>query len=346
MISDKRNSFTLKYENFKEVRSGIEAYLQELKLPQNEIMNGILMLEEIFLRFNRVQKDFQAEIKIKKRFGNVILLLQSEGMPYNPLEELDEWDKDDENYYNKIILKAHKLQLAYSRKNLTNIVSISVHTSKNMQIKYTLCAMVLGILTGIIFKEFMSAEAINFFEKNIIISIRTMFLNALNMMIAPVVFFSIIAGLTSMVNASDIGRIGGKLILTYMFTTLLATVFGITLSLILFRGGLPQMGVVDAAAAGAAVRISVIDMIVGIIPENLISPIVKRDMLQIIFLAFLFGMTINILGEKARRLSDISEVLNTFNLKIISMLAKFVPLIAFLSMASLIFKLGVELFIF
>lgn len=291
-------------------------------------MNGLLMIEEIFLRFRRVQKDFQAEIKIKKRFGNVLIVMQSEGAPYDPLESLNEWDDNEENYYNTIILKAHKLRLAYSRKNLTNIVSIAVHTSKNMQIKYTLCAMVLGILTGIIFKEFMPAEAVNFFEKNIIFSIRTMFLDALNMMIAPVVFFSIIAGLTSMVNASDIGRIGGKLILIYMFTTLLATIFGMSLSLFLFRGGLPQMGVIDAAAAGAAVRISVIDMIVGIVPENLINPIVKRDMLQIIFMAFLFGITINILGEKARRLSDISEVLNTFNLKIISMLAKFVPLIA------------------
>ena len=103
MISDKRNSFTLKYENFKEVRSGIEAYLQELKLPQNEIMNGLLMIEEIFLRFRRVQKDFQAEIKIKKRFGNVLIVMQSEGEPYDPLESLNEWDDNEENYYNTII---------------------------------------------------------------------------------------------------------------------------------------------------------------------------------------------------------------------------------------------------
>ncbi len=159
------------------------------------------------------------------------------------------------------------------------------------------------------------------------------------MTLAPVVFFSIVAGLTSMANASDISRIGGKLLFMYICTTLIATVFSMSVSMIIFHSGLPQVGTVGAA--GEAVRISLIDMIVGIVPKDLVTPIVKRDMLQIIFMAFLFGTTINILGEKVAVLSRIADVLNTLNLRIIAMIARFIPIVAFLSMMSLIFSLGI-----
>ena len=81
-----------------------------------------------------------------------------------------------------------------------------------------------------------------------------MFLNALNMMIAPVVFFSIIAGITSMADASDISRIGGKLILIYMFTTVIAAVLGMSLSSAVFSSGLPVVG--HPAEAGSAGGVS------------------------------------------------------------------------------------------
>ena len=71
------------------------------------------------------------------------------------------------------------------------------------------------------------------------------------------------------------------------------------------------------------VSISVIDMIVGIIPKDLITPIVKRDMLQIIFVAFLFGTTINVMREKASALLKGADIINTLNLRIITAIAKF-----------------------
>lgn len=201
--------------------------------------------------------------------------------------------------------------------------------------------MILGIIAGALLREFAPDYVISFIDKNIITSIRSMFLNALNMMIAPVVFFSIIAGITSMADASDISRIGGKLILLYMCTTVIAAVLGMSLSWAVFRTGLPVVG--QASAAGDAVRVSVIDMIVGVIPKDLITPILKRDMLQIIFVAFLFGTTINVMREKAAALSSGADMINTLNLRIISAIARFIPLVGFLSMASLMLTLCIFL---
>ena len=110
-------------------------------------------------------------------------------------------------------------------------MSADLHT-EDRQFGLMLAAMILGIIAGALLREFAPDYVISFIDKNIITSIRSMFLNALNMMIAPVVFFSIIAGITSMADASDISRIGGKLILLYMCTTVIAAVLGMIVGVI------------------------------------------------------------------------------------------------------------------
>ena len=333
--------FTLTYGNFREKSAEIEKHLRGLKLKENEIMGGLLILEEVFMRLRNGSEKFSCNVQARKVFGNVRLLVSAEGEPFDPLEQLDSWkeNEQEEEYYRTLILASKKRQLAYTSRNSENIVTINLRTEDN-QFRLTLAAMILGIIAGFVLKEFAPDSVVSFIDKNIITSIRTMFFNALNMMIAPVVFFSIIAGITSMADASDISRIGGKLILIYMFTTVIAAVLGMSLSSAVFSSGLPVVG--HPADAGATVSVSVVDMIVGIIPKDLITPILKRDMLQIIFIAFFFGTTINVMREKASALLKGADIINTLNLRIITAVAKFIPLVGFLSMASLMLKLGAE----
>lgn len=331
--------FILTYDSFKEKSVEIEKYLQRLKLKEHEIMSGLLLLEEVFMRLRNGDENFYCNVETRKLFGNVRLLVSAEGEPFNPLEALDSWNEHEEDYYRTLILASRKRQLAYTRRRSENVVTINLGTEEN-QFRQTLSAMILGIIAGAVLKEFAPDYVVSFVDKNIITSIRTMFLNALNMMVAPVVFFSIIAGITSMADASDISRIGGKLILIYMFTTVIAAVFGMSLSSAVFSSGIPVIG--QPAETGSAVNISVVDMIVGIIPKDLITPIMKRDMLQIIFAAVLFGTTINVMREKALPLLKSTDIINTLNLRVITAIAKFIPLVGFVSMTSLMLKLGTE----
>ena len=100
----------------------------------------------------------------------------------------------------------------------------------------------------------------------------------------------------------------------YMCTTVIATFFSIAIGLLMFHGGVPQMGTVTEGGGG--VSVSLLDMIVNVVPENLVQPIVNRDMLQIIFVSILFGVTLNMLGEKAQMLKDFTETANTFCLRV------------------------------
>ena len=333
-------TFDLTCENYKETANAIEDALKKLGASDQEAETGRQLLEHIYSLQLSVRPEVSDKVKLRKRFGDVSLRIETRGEEYNPLHILGEWNEEDEDYYRTVFLKSKKEQLSYAHKNGMNIVSVRVHEAGNKQIRYTLFAMVMGILAGAVLKGMISPETIEMLNKTVINSIRTMFLNSLNMMIAPVVFFSIISGLTSISNASDIGRIGGKLVGTYMCTTVIATILSIAIGLFMFHGGVPQMGTISGSGEG--VSISLLDMIVKVVPENLVQPIVNRDMLQIIFVSVLFGITINMLGEKAQLLKDFTETANTFCLRVITLLAQFIPLIAFLSMMALMFTVGAD----
>ena len=337
---EKGRSFELAGENFKVTISAIGDALKKLGVSEREEETAKQLLEHIFSLQLSLRPEVRVKVYLRKRFGDISLRMETVGNAYNPLHILTEWDENDPDYQRTIVLKSKKEMLSYTHSNGKNIVTIRVHEAGNKQIRYTLFAMVMGILVGAIIKEMVAPDFIDMLNKNIIGSIRTMFLNSLNMMIAPVVFFSIISGLTSMSNASDLGRIGGKLMGTYMCTTVIATIFSIIIGLFMFHSGVPQVGTVSGSGEG--VSVSLLDMIVNIVPENLVAPIVNRDMLQTIFVSVLFGVTINMLGDKAQLLKNLIETMNTFCLRVITLLAQFIPLIAFLSMMALMFTVGTD----
>ena len=155
------------------------------------------------------------------------------------------------------------------------------------------------------------------------------------------IFFSVISGVTSLTNAADVGRIGGKLIGFYTATTIIASALSLALGYFLFLGEVPQLGTIDGTG-GEAQTFSLLEMIVGIVPKNLVNPVINGEMLQIIFVAVVFGIGINKLGDKVKLLHDFIETMNTFCLHVLMMIVTFIPLIAFLAMSSLMFKIGMD----
>ncbi len=334
--------FLLSNETFSEVTEKIHGELVKTKATKKEVMMADLLLEETFMRITENGGVPQIRVLIRKRLGSLSLQLEYGGEEYNPLVELNEYSEDDEDYFRTIILKSYRSKMSYSHYSQKNIVTIQFHDVSNKQIYYTLFGMVGGLIVGLILRNLDLPEITNFFDVTLAKSFRTMFLNALNMMIAPVIFFSVISGVTSITNAAEVGRIGGKLVGLYTITTLIASAISICLGYVIFSGEVPQIGTVESSAAVESQSISVVSMIVGLIPKNLISPIVNGEMLQIIFVAVIFGICINGLGAKVKILQDIIDAMNTFCLNMIRLIVKFIPIVAFFAMASLMINLGMD----
>lgn len=332
--------FHLTLENFSETVTKIDAALSKEKITRKESMNAQLLLEETFMRMVNLGKAEGVQVKISKHFGDLTLMLESTGEEYNPLISTTDFDEDDEDYFRTIILKSNAEKMHYTRKGNKNLVFIQVHENTNKQLNYTIWGMVAGFIFGLILKFVASPEIISIFTKTIGGSVNTMFMNALNMMIAPVVFFSIISGITGLTNSASIGRIGGKLIGLYSLTTIVAIIFGLTLAYFAFSSGVPQVGIVDGTASTE--KLSLLSAIVSIIPKDLITPVINRGLLQIIFVAVIFGLCINKLGDKVKMLNDFAKEADTFCLTLITAIAAFIPIVTFFAMVGLVTNLGMD----
>lgn len=336
-------AFHLDAENFPDMHEKLAPQLEQLKIKQKDILNSELLVEELFWRMVNKGKTAQVKVQVVKRFfGGVQIKMTAEGSPYNPLVEVSDWDEDDEEYYRTLILKANRQKLSWFYKNNRNVITISVRSEKNLQLKLTLAGMVGGILCGVFMKEFVSPESIALISENFITPLSTMFMNALSLVIAPVIFFSVACGIIGMNAGASVGRVGSKLVGLYLFTSLIASLVGLTVANLFFSGEVPQIGTIPTGAAIENYEFSLIQFIVDIIPSNLVNPIADGNLMQAIFIAVLCGIALNALGDKLKVLREFFKDCNELFMKLVTMIIFFVPLVAFFAMINLVTGMGVD----
>lgn len=339
------NSFTLTAENFSDTKTQLQRCLSSLNVADKDSLRTELLVEEIFLRMTNHGGAERIDVRaVKNFFGKVQVQMTAAGVAYNPIVEVTELTEDDDDYYAMMILKANRRRLNWHRNQNSNIVTIDVGDDGTSQMRLLMAAIVGGIVCGFAMKEFLSPETIALITENFIAPIQTMFMNALGMIIAPVIFFSIISGITGMGAGASVGKVGSKLIGMYLSTTAIASCVGLTVARLIFSGDVPQIGAIPSSSTTdvKSYDFSLIQFIVDIVPNNLISPVTDGKVLQIIFLAVLFGSCLNVLGDKVRLLQELVSNSNEFFMKVVSAIVTFVPLIAFLAMINLVVSIGVD----
>lgn len=324
----------------------LEKELSAMKVSQKEIMRAELLLEETFLRlaeFSAQPESFVGQVRLRKWFGDISLYFSTRGEAFNPLEELDDIPSDEDNednLYNRAILKACREDMSYSRRNGENIVTIRVHSFSGKFALYTIAAMVFGCLLGSMLKLFLADETCLWLETNLFTPLETMFINALLMMVAPMIFFSVMAGLVSMSNAAEIGRLGSKLVAVSVIKLIASIAIGIGI----WMGAVPEMAEMVAADKSAGVAtVSVINVIVGIIPKSVVTPFYAGNLLQVLFLSCFFGFFLVKSGERAATVKGGIEFFNRFINDVIKSIVLFIPVAVTASMTKMMLHTDVSL---
>ena len=169
-------------------------------------------------------------------------------------------------------------------------------------------------------------------------------MNSLKIVIAPVVFFSIVTCISQFKNVAELGRLGAKVMGMYMLTTVIAVLLGTGVFQLLHPGewGFALTGGVEAAAVtvDTSVDTSLLHTIVNIVPSNFFVPFVESDTLQLIFLAVLCGIAVGMVGEYSGILKEFFEACNSLFLTITGILARVIPVAVFCSIALLVLQLG------
>ena len=337
-------SILMTAENFSQMNEELEKQLERLKVEPRDILNTELLVEEIFwLMINR-RNAKQVKVRVVKNFfGKVQVRMTAADSPTFSAVNISEWS-EDEDYYRLLILKANRQRINWFREKNFSVVIINVRDESNRLMKLTLVSMAGGLVCGVLMNLILSPEIISFIEKDIMTPINTMFLHALNMVIAPVIFFSIISGVKGMGEGANLGKVGSKLIGLYVSTMGIAAAITLMLSMIFFQSGAPQVAKIAADnVTGQPYEFSLVKFVVDIIPNNLVSPIVDGNLLQVIFIAVLSGICLNALGEKVKLLEELIDNCNELFMKMVGMIISFMPLIVFSAMMSMALDTNTEL---
>lgn len=215
----------------------------------------------------------------------------------------------------------------------------------NKLTNFILIALAAGILCGVVINEFLTTNA---FVMNVLVGsaftiLGQVFLNAIKMLVVPLVFVSIALGVARMGDMAKLGRIGAKTISYYMVTTAFAIIIGLLIANIIDPGvGLDMSKVVVAETTATDATVSFTDTIIGMVPSNVFSAFVEGNMLQIIFFAVFFGIAITALGEKVKELHVILEELNDIFLKMLMLLMNFAPVAVFSLIITTFSTLGID----
>ncbi|MCR4605315.1 MAG: cation:dicarboxylase symporter family transporter [Eubacterium sp.] len=329
----------------------VREFLSGYGIKGKDFIRAVLTAEEaIGSLVERAKPDSEFKVYAKALFGTVTIEIVSDGEEFDLSRNIAEASPDGlEDVGNDtgiairgILLKAYTNNLKYNHKAGVNSVRMTVVRSKKALLYQTLAALGLAIIVGFILSNFGSESLNGGLDKYVFVPIKTMFMSALKMVVAPVVFFSIITCISQFGSLSDMGRIGGKVLGFYLMTTVIAVGVGLGAYYLFQPGGGIDIGqAVDATKiTSQTMDVSILDTIVNIVPVNVVKPFLEADMLQLIFLAVIAGIAVGMLGKYSRVLKDLIEACNELFLKITNIIIKFMPLAVFCSISSMMLSLG------
>jgi aerobic C4-dicarboxylate transport protein len=204
---------------------------------------------------------------------------------------------------------------------------------------WVLTAIVVGILVG-----WLAPTAGVAMEP-----IGTTFVDAMKMLIGPIVFLTIVGGIASVADLKKVGMTGLKALTYFQVGTICAMVFGLV-AINLFRLGegvnadASTIETSDSAAKliDAGQHQEWWEFLTHIIPESMVAPFVEGNILQIIFIAVVFGIALNAMGKVGAPVLEGVQRLTAVMFKILGFIMKAAPLGAFGAMAFAVGKYGVS----
>ena len=199
-------------------------------------------------------------------------------------------------------------------------------------------AIIVGILLGHFFPEF--GESLK--------PLGDAFIKLVKMIIAPVIFLTVVTGIAGMNDMKSVGRVAGKAMLYFLTFSTLALVVGMVIANIIQPGaGLnidpsTLQSTKVSEYVSKAQESSMIAFFMNIIPTTVLSPLTEGNILQVLFVSVLFGISLASVGERGKPITDLLQVAAAPMFKLVSIVMKVAPIGALGAMAFTIGKYGLH----
>jgi Na+/H+-dicarboxylate symporter len=215
--------------------------------------------------------------------------------------------------------------------------------------RYIIISMVLGIGVGYVINTTASPEVIASFSKNVKL-LSTIFIRLVQMIIAPLVFTTLVVGIAKLGNLQTVGRVGGKAILWFVSASLISLLLGMLLVNVFEPGKYIDLSQGDSSGLkdimGKTEGFSVENFVTHIIRRSFIEAMATNEILQIVVFSIFFGVAASAIGAYTKPVVHALEVASHIILKMVTYVMNFAPFGVFGAIAAVVAAKGLGIFQF
>ena len=214
---------------------------------------------------------------------------------------------------------------------------------------FILLAMVLGVAVGYVVHDQSSPEFIKKFATNIKL-LTVIFLRLVQMIIAPLVFTTLVVGIAKLGDLKSVGRVGGKAMLWFVSASLVSLLLGLVLVNFFHPGTAIDLSNADTEGAkellGKTQEFSLAKFVEHVFPKSVFEAMATNEILQLVVFSIFFGVAATALGDYSKPVIKALDVASHIILKIVGYVMNFAPLGVFGAIAAVIAVKGLDIFIF
>jgi Na+/H+-dicarboxylate symporter len=214
---------------------------------------------------------------------------------------------------------------------------------------YIIISMVAGIALGYVIHTQSSPEFIKSFSTNIKL-LTTIFLRLVQMIIAPLVFSTLVVGIAKLGDLKTVGRVGGKAMLWFITASLVSLLLGMLLVNLFKPGAGIDLSNADVSGAkdlvGKTQEFNIQKFVEHVFPKSVIEAMANNEILQLVIFSIFFGIATAALGEKAKVVVKGLDAVAHVILRMVNYVMNFAPLGVFGAITAVIATKGLEVFVF
>ena len=207
--------------------------------------------------------------------------------------------------------------------------------------RWIVIGLVLGIVAGWVTHRFFPEDGVGVADAANLLPV--IFLRFIKMIIAPLVFSTLVVGIARIGDIATVGRIGGKALAWFIFASLVSLTLGLVLVTTLEPGKIMQLPLAEDAATGVeASALTLQGFIAHTIPTSVVDAMARNEILQIVVFSLFFGTAMAALGERTQGLIDLLDAVAHVMLKVTGYVMLFAPLAVFGALTAAVAKEGLE----
>lgn len=317
------------------VSEDVQGFMKQLKASKKNILETRLTVEEVLLDYMEKYGEGTEFAYLKNNFlGKAYISIIVEGEPYNPLEQTADDEFGDwtsallQNADNTPVYSfdrgINEITIRFSRKGLNPIVG-----------------MLLGIASaGLVslLRSVLPEASIQFIMDNILNPFYNTFIGLMTTVEIPLVFLSVVSGIVGIGDSKVFGKIGRKMVLRFITVILFfTTISGIIFSMLFTT-------LQGDEVKGLSWKVG-IELLLDIFPKSLIGPLTEGNIMQVVLLAIVLGVTLVVLGEKTKRIAKLMNEANHIIVYVTGVLCKLMPAFIFVVLLHMIWSGNLHLFI-